>query len=529
MKKTHAEAQPLLELKDVTLRLGDRTAFNHTNWTIRDGQQWAVIGANGSGKSLLMQAICGRVQLAGGSISYHFPDIASKDNKTDHPRRFQDHISYVSFDEQRAALARQGSFHQLRWNAGLDSSSPSVAQHLSADAIYRRSPFLQAEITYDTESFQRQHDRVIELLHVEDLLDRKLMQLSNGEMRKILIARALLREPQLLILDNPFTGLDSSFRELFRDLIELLIDNGLRLIVVTGRTSDITAGITHALAVAELQVAAQGPLDDVLGDPGTTYLHIPLDSSPKQILENARPTGPERSSGDVLVRMVDVTVSYGQTRILNHLNWTVHKNEKWALLGPNGAGKTTLLSLIMGDHPQAYANDITLFGRKRGSGESIWEIKEHIGWVSAELHLYYPREATIIDTVCSGFFDSMGLYRKCSATQRDAALAWLARLGIKQDVATRFGRLSHGEQRLVLIARALIKEPELLIMDEPCQGLDESNRRYLVQMIDEILKHLDAGLIYVTHEPDELPTCITHILKLDSQQSLGPLATYSLM
>jgi len=178
-----------------------------------------------------------------------------------------------------------------------------------------------------------------------------------------------------------------------------------------------------------------------------------------------------------------------------------------------------LLSLILADNPQAYANDITLFGKRRGSGESIWEIKQSIGWVAPELHLYYPRSATCLDVVCSGFFDSVGLYRRPSAHQRESASAWLRTLGLDCAEAV-FAEVSEGEQRLALLARAMVKNPALLVLDEPCQGLDAGNRDRVLQAIDSIGGD-KTSLIYVTHRGDELPRRITRVLSLNQGRVVG--------
>jgi molybdate transport system ATP-binding protein len=223
--------------------------------------------------------------------------------------------------------------------------------------------------------------------------------------------------------------------------------------------------------------------------------------------------------------MKRVNVSYGKARILRDIDWTVQRGEHWALLGPNGAGKTTLLSLILGDHPQAYANHVALFGRRRSSGESIWEIKQRIGWVAPELHLYHPRNITGLRVVESGFYDSVGLYRACSQTQRQMAQQWMKRLGIEDYADLPFAKLSEGEQRLVLLARALVKDPLLLILDEPCQGLDAQNRERVRQIVDTIGRHRDISIIYVTHNADELPRIINCVLRLDRGKvaCCGPL------
>ena len=216
----------------------------------------------------------------------------------------------------------------------------------------------------------------------------------------------------------------------------------------------------------------------------------------------------------ILVRIKNVNITYNQVPILRKLNWTIREGEKWALFGPNGAGKTTLLSLVLGDNPQAYANDIVLFGKKRGSGESIWEIKRNIGWVSPELQLYYPSDATCFDVVCSGFFDTIGLYKKCSPTQQKTTHTWLKKLGLSGLAEIAFEDTSEGEGRLVLLARALVKNPALLVLDEPCQGLDANNRDRVIRAVDLVCKKSATTVIYVTHRIDELPQSITKKLTL---------------
>jgi len=218
---------------------------------------------------------------------------------------------------------------------------------------------------------------------------------------------------------------------------------------------------------------------------------------------------------DALVEMRDVAVHYGSVAVLSGIDWTVRRGERWALSGHNGAGKSTLLSLILADNPQAYANEISLFGQRRGSGESIWEIKRNLGWVSPELHIHYPRAATCREVVRSGFFDSVGLYQRCTPEQDGAAEAWIAAFGIERLAGEQFQSVSTGQQRMFLLARAMVKDPPLLILDEPCQGLDEVHRRAFTRLLDDLCAHTPLSLIYVTHYQDELPEAITHRLVLD--------------
>jgi molybdate transport system ATP-binding protein len=236
----------------------------------------------------------------------------------------------------------------------------------------------------------------------------------------------------------------------------------------------------------------------------------------RQAAESPLPTLPCESpkAPGTLVEMNHVSVSFASTPVLRNFSWTMRHGENWAILGPNGAGKSTVLALIAGDHLQAYANRIRLFGRQRGSGESIWEIKRHIGFISPELHARYHKRMSAFDVVCSGFFDSIGLYRLCSAKQIDKAEQWVKALNLGDLCPLPFQELSHGQRQLVLIGRAMVKSPLLLILDEPCEGLDKTHRHRLLAMLDEIGRRPDHHLIYVTHHPSELPGCITHVLKL---------------
>jgi len=212
--------------------------------------------------------------------------------------------------------------------------------------------------------------------------------------------------------------------------------------------------------------------------------------------------------------MRDVTVSYGDVAVLQNINWTIRAEESWALLGPNGSGKTTLLSLILGDHPQAYSNDITVFGHRIGSGDSVWELKQKIGWVSPELHLHFPDAVTCLEAVESGFRDTIGLYEEPMPAQRREALHWLRRFGLNAQVDMPLFELSAGLQRTALLARALVKRPALLILDEPCQGLDADHRALFLRTLDSLLRTGRETAIYVTHQEREIPASIRRVYRL---------------
>jgi molybdate transport system ATP-binding protein len=508
--------RPFITLDDVSLRLYDGTSFQHLCWEILSDQHWAVIGPNGSGKSTLMKALCGQVPVVGGQIVYHFAENGASGDGFRRGSRPQDHIAYVTFDAQRTVLGWQNPFHQARWNSGASQATLSVSEYLSESHVRGLNPYEVVEEQSDPAVFLAQRDRVVDLLGIEALLTKNIIQVSNGERRKVLMAQALLRNPRLLILDNPFTGLDTHFRAKLMGIIERLMQDERRVIVAMADRDGVPPGITHVLLLENNRVVAHGPKATVLNNSSATKI-IDLGQSTefRPRFAGQQRLGSKDTKCQTLVHMENVNVSYAGVQVLRQVNWTVQRGEHWALLGPNGAGKTTLLSLILGDNPQAYANDITLFGRRRGSGESIWEVKRHIGWVAPELHLFYPKGVSCFDVVCSGFFDSIGLYRRCSPQQRKAAWLWMQHLGVVPYADRPFEEVSEGEQRMILIARALVKRPLLLALDEPCQGLDAGHRDRVLQTVDAIGDRLDASLIYVTHDSKALPKTITHVMRLD--------------
>jgi molybdate transport system ATP-binding protein len=222
--------------------------------------------------------------------------------------------------------------------------------------------------------------------------------------------------------------------------------------------------------------------------------------------------------------MKNVTVKYNQQRILDKFSWCAKKGENWAIRGPKGAGKSTILTLILGDNLQAYANEIYLFGKKRGSGESIWDIKKQIGCISSDLQIRQHKNINAFDVVCSGFFDSNGLYKKCSPEELSIAGEWAHFLGVDELADQRFGRLSHGQRQLTLIARAMVKSPKILILDEPFQGLDIKNRTKMLNVFEYIGSQTSTNLIYVPNQDEETLNCITHVLEMDRGRATGTRA-----
>jgi molybdate transport system ATP-binding protein len=509
----------LISLENITIDVDGRRYFDHTTWLIRRGENWAITGATGAGKSLLARAICQQIRLVDGQIRYYFDD--------DHPEESRSYfypgeIQTLSSETHQDFLRRYSDYHQARWQSQEADEVPCVRDVLDSCV---KDPTQTGEI-----------ERVMDLLQIEHLLERKILHLSNGESRKVLIARALVQNPKLLILEDPLTGLDRESRVAFSNVFAVLAKQVRpQMLMIMTRDDEIPAEIDHRLTVQNGRIIGGTGFQNAEGHPIQTgpdgdgkEPSLPGDGGRNQ-RETAKAAF-ERMAGayseafqahaegfhDPVVGMEGVSIQYGGSQILRDIHWTVRTGERWALLGPNGAGKTTLLSLILADNPQAYANDIVLFGRPRGMGESIWEIKAKIGWVSPELQIHYPRTATCAEVVESGFFDSVGLYRRCTPAQKEVSAGWMEAFGLSEFTEKRFDQLSAGRQRLALLARALVKFPPLLILDEPCQGLDQAHREIFVDLLEHLCRRTGLTMIYVTHYPDEVPATITHRLSLDA-------------
>lgn len=395
---------------------------------IYEGEQIAILGPNAAGKTRLVEILTGRWPLlSDGRLEYCFPNSDSQ--------LVSDNIKVLTFRDTYGDA--DGKYYlQLRWN-----------QHEIDDDI----PCIDGQ---------------------------PIVSLSSGELRKLQIRKALASHPRLLIIDNPYIGLDNQAREDFtHTLEELITHDDLQVILVVSRLKDIPSFVNRIIKVQDLRIV-------------------------------------EDSVSPTLLQFNHVTIRYGSRTILRDFSWTVHRGEHWAITGANGSGKSTLLSLICADNPQAYACDISLFGHRRGSGESIWDIKRHIGYVSPELHRAYQKHVPAIQVVASGFFDSVGLYCRPNEEQYACCQSWMQRFGIADLADRNFMQLSSGEQRLCLLTRAFVKSPDLLVLDEPFHGLDDNHRLRATHIIESYCSDPRITLLIVSHYIDELPAGISHTLHL---------------
>ncbi len=490
---------PLLSINHATVRYLNNTLFSNLNFTINKGENWALIGASGSGKSALLQTIAGRFNITGGTIEHHFFEEFLK--KNNFPNGYVTRHKLIALVEPRHHFRNLSNtsdfYYQQRYNSSDSEDAQTVDEYLAS------------VISAGNESYWTLA-KVIALLKLDDLRSKQLIKLSNGETKRLMIAAALLKNPVLLLLDSPLTGLDVQTRGAFNAIISEIIGSGTTVIMATS-PYEIPDAITH------VAVLKQGKIEQTLSKDQfrpEEYLKDDKDEVDDNELKKLLNEHDVKPHYQYIVKMNNVHIQYGDKTILDGINWQVTPGERWALLGPNGAGKSTLLSLINGDNPQAYANDIILFDRKRGTGESIWDIKSKIGFVSPELHQYFPTDNSCLQVIESGYYDTIGLFRQSSKAKAETALRWMKALEIEKYARVLLKNIPASAQRLCLLARALIKNPDLLIFDEPCQGLDARQQHHFKTLVDTICGMSNVTLIYVSHYQQEIPDGVTKVFEL---------------
>ena len=439
----------------------------------------AIVGRNGSGKTLYIDQL--RKQLA------------------------SDRVRYIAFTDSYGVNVDGQYYLQLRWNQhDIDHETPTVGELL--EKAYK----LAGE---DTEERRKLQAHLYKLFHMEEFLDKYIIILSSGELRKFQLTKTLFANPKLLIMDNPFIGLDAETRDQLKELLSVLTtERDIEVMLVLSKTDDIPEFVSKVIEITPNGEKMYETVDDYYAHQQPIPAQV-LSEEKRQAILNL-PYHDNDYDCQKVVEMKDVSIRYGERTILKDVNWNVMNGDRWALSGQNGSGKSTLLSLVCADNPQSYACDITLFDRPRGSGESIWDIKKHIGYVSPEMHRSYKRDLPAIRIVASGLMDSIGLYAVPNEQDYEKCRWWLDIFGIGHLAERRFLQLSSGEQRLILLARAFVKDPQLLILDEPLHGLDLWNRRLAKDIIETFCQRRNKTMIMVTHYETELPKGITKKLFL---------------
>lgn len=520
-----------IKLQDALGRLPQTRLLAPANFTLGEGEHIAIMGPNGGGKSCLLDLITGKNALAEGSVEYDFGEGGHS---------AYGNIVQLTFEDVLGSVEKPYYFQQ-RFNSQDRDESPLVATvlkralasnslsatGLSADDARAAGHGLteeEARAAGSEDDAEFLANPLLDTFMMRPLLHKRMVLLSSGEMRRYQLFKYLIKRPKVLIVDNPFIGLDAPMREQLSGFFRQLIASGeVQIIMVQSMLDNVPDYMTHVVVVDKMLVGDKMTREEYLASMPDFKSDSRSSLSPEirqQILD--LPVAPMSSLTEdgsvtdeiISIRNLSLPLPDSDRVLYNGLNWIVKRGEKWALQGRNGAGKSTLLSLICADHPAAYACDISLFGRRRGTGESIWDIKNHIGFVSPEFHRAYKENRPAIDIVASGLTDSVGLYKRPRPEQVDTCVFWMRVFGIDHLRDRMFLSLSAGEQRLVLLARAFVKDPALLILDEPLHGLDTYRRNLVRDIIGTFCRRPDKTLIMVTHYVEELPGEIKQQLAL---------------
>jgi molybdate transport system ATP-binding protein len=474
-----------IHIKNLKVKQQGNVVLDGISFDLSAGQHLAITGISGSGKTTLTKTITGHF-FHEGSI------IIKEENSNETP-----FVLFVEHRNEFKNLSNQSNFYyQQRYNSTESEDALTVNEELNA---YFEKIFPSQECS----------DVISLWLHrigLNHRINTPLIQLSNGEHKRLQLIKALMLQPDVLIMDQPFTGLDVQSREIVSNVFDEVSANTM-LIMIAGH-EELPSCITM---VAELE---SGCIKQFCSK---DQYKKTADKRQSFILPDTFSTLENSLEFSSAVYMKNVTVRYGEKSIFENVNWNVQKRDKWQLKGANGSGKSTLLSLITGDNPQAYANEIYLFDKRRGSGESIWDIKQKIGYVSPELHWYFDKTISVFETIGSGFFDTMGLYKKLTEEQEILIAKWISIFNLSEQTFKSLRNLSLSQQRLVMLIRALVKNPALVILDEPCQGLDDHQTADFVDLIDHFC--YNKTLIYVSHYDHEVPSCINKTLELREGKS----------
>lgn len=452
---------------------------------LRRGQHWIIFGGNGAGKSALVQLLLGRLPQARTALSY----AADFDPRTD--------VCEVSFEEQQRLCALDNRFDISEFT----DSAQDIGTSVEALIVHGSSP----DDTTRLES-------ILQQLDIHSIRHQGIRYLSSGQMRRAMIARALYHQPALLVLDNPLESIDQHSAGKIQAALKDWMRADNAILFLCRRQQQTMPGMTHAMLMSNLEIMEQGVYNDVWPKISQSLLHkkppllpaaLPLPCAGRA--PAAMAVGDEHAA---LISLRGVDAAYGEKLVFKDLHFDMHRGDHVLLEGPNGCGKSTLLGLIDGDNHKAYGQAVYLFGQRRGSGESVWQIKSRFGVVSNDLHNRYVKGWRVLDVVVSGFFDSLGLYDDSGASEAACARDWLKVLGLSDVEREYYHELSFGQQRLVLLARAMVKQPLILVLDEPCVGLDDYHSELLLGMVDFIASQGKTQILFVSHSIDQTPACI---------------------
>jgi molybdate transport system ATP-binding protein len=478
---------PLIQLESVDVALAGTTVLHGITWRLRRGEHWAILGGNGSGKSTLLKLLRGELAPAPGGIGRR---IYAFDGDVQ--------TTAVGIREKIALVSPelQGRYLQQEWR--LTGMQVIHSGFLGGDYVYERPTPVQLELARS----------VIQTMGIEPFLKRNVQELSTGELRKILIARALAGSPRVLVCDEICDGLDAASRAGLLHALNRVAREGTQLLYTTHRAEELIPAITHRLMLREGRIVESGELKQP---------SVPPNDAPRPRPRTTPPISSAQSSSanaaEPLIRIERADVFLNEKHVLHDIHLEIRRGEHWAILGPNGSGKSTLLKLILGDVHPALGGRVQRFAFSPRN--TLWQVKRKIGYVSPELQANYREPITGAEAIASGFFASIGLVQAITPRQRRRIARLIHTLRLRDLAAKNVLQMSYGEVRRILLARALVHEPELLICDEPFDGLDASARLEISKTLEQAARD-GTTLLVVTHHAADLPTCTTHVAELRS-------------
>jgi molybdate transport system ATP-binding protein len=472
-----------VHLEEVRLERNGRRVLDEVSWTIRPGERWVLAGANGAGKTQLLKIIAGSVWPTPTGREARRYGWKGETWRT--PNEVQDEIGYVGPE-------RQDKYTRYGWN--------HTVEQVVATGVQRTDIPLHAS----TETDRRRVAAVLRRLRIESLAQRRFLTLSYGERRLVLLARALASRPRMLLLDELLNGLDETNHQRALRWLEGTARARLPWVLSTHRIEDVPASATHALVLEHGQVVFRGSIRRA---PLTRWLRRQAEGS-----GGARPRREgARSGGRALVRLTHAHVHLDEHIALKDVSLTIHEGDCWVVHGHNGSGKTTLLRTLYGDHGVAVGGRIERAGIE--PGVPLQAFKERVGLVAPHLQADHPQDLTAGTVVQSGRHASVDLNDAPTATDRAAARRALRAFGLSALATRPLRELSYGQLRRVLFARAWVRNPSLLLLDEPFSGVDEPTRRDLAERIEARVA-CGTAVVMATHRRAEWPRCASHELEL---------------
>lgn len=490
-KDRHPDNDFLIALNNVSVNIEGHTLLSGVTWQLKRGENWALLGGNGAGKSSFLRLIRSELWPDAGMAGKRIYNLDGNPGE-----------SAVGIKKRIPLFSSelQDRYHRHQW----DMSGREVVYTGFFDSAWlHQSP---------TDEQKESAEQIIRELRLLTLCSKNFLEMSRGEARKILIARALVAGPDILALDEPCEGLDPSSAGKLLQMIEIAASSGIPVLYATHRIPELIPSITHVLIIGNGKIIAQGTKDSVLagGPDGAALVGVQAPGSSNSPLSRDRSNNSKRRSP--LIKIANADVFIKDKKVLHDISWVMRKGEHWAIIGRNGAGKSTMLKLIAGDVYPALGGEISRF-RTTGTG-SIRNLRKKIGVVSPELQRDYSYNIKGLDAVISGFFSSVGLYDRITGQHKKKALHWIDFFHLQRLSRKYMQEMSYGEQRKILIARAMVNSPDILILDEPCSGLDSNSRSRFLSLMDEAAQS-GVSLIMASHQLDEMPSSITHVMIID--------------